>query len=128
MPMFLQKNAPKLSLQLQIAQIELIFIFLFLSSNRRILHWSIKVMCGIFFKKIDQIDCKIIAYKVKKIAFFAPCKIRVSRPWIPLVNFFPSFFGVEVFDVIVVKWVKNPPIFLKKDLKKTLFFHYLNDL
>jgi hypothetical protein len=35
---------------------------------------------------------------------------------------------VEVFDVIVVKWVKNPPIFLKKDLKKTLFFHYLNDL
>jgi hypothetical protein len=77
--MFLQKNAPKLSLQLQIAQIEFYF-FIFLSSNHRILPWSIKVMCGIFFKKIDQIDYKIVAFKVKKIAFFAPCKIRVSRP------------------------------------------------
>jgi hypothetical protein len=64
-------------------------------------------MCGFFFKKVDHIDCKIIALKVKKRALFAPCKIKVSKLWIPLVKFF-SFLKVDVFDITVVKWVEHP--------------------
>jgi hypothetical protein len=30
------------------------------------LPWTIKIMCGIFFKKVDHIDCKIITFEVKK--------------------------------------------------------------
>jgi hypothetical protein len=36
-------------------------------------------MCGIFFKKVDHIDCKIIAFKVKKRVVFAPCRSRFNR-------------------------------------------------
>jgi hypothetical protein len=40
---------------------------------------EIKVMRGKNLKEVDHIDCKIIAFKVKKRALFAPCKIRVSK-------------------------------------------------
>ena len=74
------------------------------------------------FKKFDHIDCTIIAFKVKISAFFAPCKIRVSRLWIPLTNFFfiAQSWG---FYIIVVKWVENP---WKKNSKKS-YIHSLND-
>jgi hypothetical protein len=55
--------------------------------------------------------------KVKKRAFFAPYKVKVSRLWISLVNFF-SLLKAVVFDIIVVKWVEIPQ---KKNLKKELF-------
>jgi hypothetical protein len=32
-------------------------------------------MCGKSFRKFDYIDCKIILFEVRKIAFVAPCKI-----------------------------------------------------
>jgi hypothetical protein len=59
-------------------------------------------MCGIFFKKVDYIDCKIIAFKVKKRAFLHPEKLRSIDFEFPWLNSF-SLFRVEVFDVIVVK-------------------------
>jgi hypothetical protein len=74
-------------------------------------------MCGKNFKKVDHIDCKIIAFEVKISAFFAPCKIRVSRLWISLTNFFfiAQSWG---FYIIVVKWVENP---WKKKFKKEFY-------
>jgi hypothetical protein len=44
-----------------------------------ILLWTIKVMCGKSFKKVDHINCKIIAFEVKKRAFFTPCKTRLAN-------------------------------------------------
>ena len=75
-------------------------------------------MCGKSFQKVDHIDCKIVAYKMKKELFFSPCKRRVSRLWIPLINFF-SLLKVVVFDIVVAKWVENP--WKKENLKKYLF-------
>jgi hypothetical protein len=52
------------------------------------------------FKKVDHIDCKIIAFKVKKIAFFAKSgSIDFEFPWL---DFF-SLLKVVVFDIIVEK-------------------------
>jgi hypothetical protein len=57
-------------------------------------------MCGIFFQKNDHVDCKIIAFKVKRWAF----SVDFEFPWL---NYF-SLLRVGVFDTIVVEWVENP--------------------
>jgi hypothetical protein len=36
-------------------------------------------MCGKNFKNVDHINCKIIAFKREKRAFFAPYKIKVGK-------------------------------------------------
>jgi hypothetical protein len=59
-------------------------------------------MCEKKFKKVDHIDCKIIAFKVKKRAFLHPAKAWSANFEFPWLNSF-SLFRMEVFDVIVVK-------------------------
>jgi hypothetical protein len=55
-------------------------------------------MCGKSFKKADHLNCKIIAFEVKKRAFFSPCKIGST-------NFESSWLKtfvlhkVEAFDI-----------------------------
>jgi hypothetical protein len=36
-------------------------------------------LCGIFFKKVDHMDCKIIVFEVKKRAFFNIMQNRVNK-------------------------------------------------
>jgi hypothetical protein len=60
---------------------------LFLGSNCRILAQITKIMYEKSFKKVDQIDCKIIALEVKKRALFTPCKTGST-------NFESSWFTV----------------------------------
>jgi hypothetical protein len=50
------------------------YLFIFLRFNCRIVLQTIKIMCRIFFKKVDHIDCKIIAFEVKKRVFLQPAK------------------------------------------------------
>jgi hypothetical protein len=77
-------------------------------------------MCGKKNLKADHIDCKIIAFKVMKRAFFAPCKIRVNRLWIPsMVKILFLLLKVEVLDMIAVKSVENP--WKKKSQKRVIF-------
>jgi hypothetical protein len=55
-------------------------------------------MYGKKFKNADHIDCKIVAFKVKKRVFLHVAKLGLA----PLVFFF-SLLKVEVFDIIIVK-------------------------
>jgi hypothetical protein len=57
---------------------------------------AIKVMCGIFFQKVDHIDCKIIAFKVKKIVFLHFAKLGSADFEFPWLNLF-SLFKFEIF-------------------------------
>jgi hypothetical protein len=58
-------------------------------------------MYGKSLEKVDNIDCKIIAFEVKKRALFIPYKIR-------LINFESSqlktftLHKVEAFDIIIL--------------------------
>jgi hypothetical protein len=60
----------------------------------------------------------------EKRTFFVPCKIRVNKLEFPWLIFY-SLLRVEVFYIIVVKWVENPQE--KINLKKS-YLHSLNDL
>jgi hypothetical protein len=57
-------------------------------------------MCAKNFKKVDHIDCKIIAFEGKKRVFFTPCKT-----W--LANFESSWLKsfalhkLEAFDIVL---------------------------
>jgi hypothetical protein len=46
--------------------------FYFLRCNRTILFWTIKIIRGKSFRKVDHIDCKIVAFEVKKRACSIP--------------------------------------------------------
>jgi hypothetical protein len=61
---------------MQIAYIH--FVFCYWRFNHRILLQIVKIMCKKCFKKVDYIDCKIIAFEMKKKAFFIPCKTGSS--------------------------------------------------
>jgi hypothetical protein len=78
-------------------------------------------MCGKNFKKDDHIDCKIMALKVKKIALFPPYKIRVSKLWFSLVNF---FFIAQSWDLWwygrIMSWEST-----KKEKSQKILFSFL---
>jgi hypothetical protein len=75
-------------------------------------------MYGIFFKKGGYIDCKIIAFRVKKRAFFLHlAKLGWANFEFLWLNFF-SLLKVKVFDIIVVNQVEN----LKKKSQKWIIF------
>jgi hypothetical protein len=64
-------------------------------------------VCQKSFKKGDNIDCKIIAFEVKKRVIFITCKIGLTN--------FESFWlktfvlpKVEAFDIVFRNWAENP--------------------
>jgi hypothetical protein len=64
-------------------------------------------MCGNSFKKVDHIDCNIIAFKVKKKLFLHPAKSGLADFEFPWLIFFSSL-KVEIFDIIVIRWIEIP--------------------
>jgi hypothetical protein len=99
--MFLAKDNPTLPLLVQIAQIEL--YFLFWEFNYKILRFLpqiAKITCGIFFKTVDNIGCKTKAFEVKKKVIFTPSKTRST-------NFESSWletfvlYKVEAFSIML---------------------------
>jgi hypothetical protein len=96
--------------------------FTFLRFNLRILLWTIKIICGKSFKKVDHIDCKIIAFEVKKKTLFTPCKIGSANFEFSWLKTF-ALQKLEAFDIVLKNRVENP----QKQLKcKNLTFHSLN--
>jgi hypothetical protein len=77
-----------------------------------------KIIHGIFFKKVDHIDCKIIPFEVKKDVLFTPCKARSA-------NFEPSWlqifllYKIEALDIMLGNWAENP---LRKTKKSSSSF------
>jgi hypothetical protein len=57
-------------------------------------------MCGFFFKKVDHIDCKIIAFEVKKKAFFTPHKTRSTNLECSWLKTF-ALHKLEAFDIVL---------------------------
>jgi hypothetical protein len=61
---------------------------------------AIEIMCRKNFKKVHHIDCKIIAFEVKKRAYFTPCKTWLANfepPWLKTF----ALHKVEVFDIML---------------------------
>jgi hypothetical protein len=57
-------------------------------------------MCQKGFKKVDHIDCKIIAFEVKKRALFTAYKMRSTNFGSSWLNFF-AIFKMKAFDSIL---------------------------
>jgi hypothetical protein len=64
-------------------------------------------MCGNISRKTDHIDCKIIAFEVKKRSLFCTVKNKVCKLWI-LLAYKLLYYKVEVFDIMLENWVENP--------------------
>jgi hypothetical protein len=79
-------------------------------------------MRGKGFKKVDHIDCKIIAFEVKKGAYFIPCKTRS-------INFDSSWlktFGLQKLeDFLMLCQEIELRIHKKSKNPKNLYFHSL---
>jgi hypothetical protein len=71
-------------------------------------------MCGNNFKKFDHIDCKRIAFKVKKRAFLHPAKLGSIDFEFSWLNFFP------LLKFFFFTWGKKN--------SKMSYFHSLKDL
>jgi hypothetical protein len=57
-------------------------------------------MCRKSFKKVDHRDCKIIAFEMKKRAFFTPCKtwsINFESTWLKTF----ALHKLEALDVVL---------------------------
>ena len=77
-----------------------------------------------FFKKFDNINCKIFEYKVKKIIVFAPFQIELANFKFFWLNAF-ALKEVEVYGIMLKNSIK---ISYKKILKsKKLDFHCLKN-
>jgi hypothetical protein len=63
-------------------------------------------MRGKSCKKVDHINCKIIAFGVKKRAFFTPWSTSFESSW------FKAFVlhKLEAFDIVLRNWIENPKI------------------
>jgi hypothetical protein len=57
-------------------------------------------MCGIFFKIVNHMDCKIIEFGVKKRAFFTPCKTGPTNFESSLLKNF-ALHKLEDFDIVL---------------------------
>jgi hypothetical protein len=63
-------------------------------------------MYGKSFKKIDHIDCKIIAFEVTKRTFFTPCKTSSTNfvsSWLKI----STLHKVKAFGTVLGNWVVN---------------------
>jgi hypothetical protein len=81
----------------------------------------IKIICRKCFKKADHIDCKVIAFEVKKRAFFTPCKIGSTNFEFSWLKTF-ALNKLKAFDIVLGNWVENPQ---KNKIPKYLYFHSL---
>jgi hypothetical protein len=76
-------------------------------------------MCGIIFKNVDHIYCKIKAVQVKKRVFFASCNVGLANFDSPWRKTF-VLHKVDVFYIILENWAKIK----YKESPKPLYFHF----
>jgi hypothetical protein len=61
---------------------------------------KVKINCRKIFKKVDNIDCKIIEFEVKKRAFFTHCKTWSTNFESSCLKTF-ALHKIEAFDIVL---------------------------